>query len=38
MEGQRINVMGTYIMLAGNVVNTAIAQAPYRAQIRATED
>ena len=30
--------MGTYIMLAGNVVNTAIAQAAYRAQIRATED
>jgi NodT family efflux transporter outer membrane factor (OMF) lipoprotein len=25
-------------MLAGNVVNTAIAQAAYRAQIRATED
>jgi outer membrane protein TolC len=38
MEGQRYNVMGTYIMLAGNVVNTAIAQAAYRAQIRATED
>ena len=38
MEAQRYNVMGTYIMLAGNVVNTAIAQAAYRAQIRATED
>jgi len=38
MEAQRYNVMGTYIMLAGNIVNTAIAQAAYRAQIRATED
>ena len=38
MERQRYNVMGTYVMLAGNVVNTAIAQAAYRAQIRATED
>jgi NodT family efflux transporter outer membrane factor (OMF) lipoprotein len=38
MEAQRYNVMGTYIMLAGNVVNTAIAQAAYRAQIKATED
>jgi len=38
MEAQRFTVAGTYTMLAGNVVNTAIAQAAYRAQIRATED
>jgi len=36
--GAAIQRHGTYIMLAGNVVNTAIAQAAYRAQIRATED
>ena len=38
MEAQRYKVMGTYIMLAGNIVNTAIAQAAYRAQIQATQD
>jgi len=38
MEAQRYKVMGTYIMLAGNIVNTAIAQAGYRAQIQATQD
>ena len=36
-EAQRYNVFGTYIMLAGNVVNTAIAQAAYRAQVESTE-
>ncbi len=36
-EAQRYTVLGTYIMLAGNVVNTAIAQAAYRAQIQSTE-
>jgi NodT family efflux transporter outer membrane factor (OMF) lipoprotein len=38
MEGQRYKVMGTYIMLAGNIVNTAIALAAYRGQIQATQD
>jgi len=38
VEAQRYNVMGTYIMLAANIVNAAIAQAAYHAQIRATED
>jgi NodT family efflux transporter outer membrane factor (OMF) lipoprotein len=35
---QRYTVLATYLTLTGNVVNTAIAQAAYKAQIRATEE
>lgn len=34
---QRAIVLGTYLTLSGNVVNTVIARAAYREQIRATE-
>ncbi len=35
---QRYALAGTYVMLTGNVVNTSIAEAGYRAQVRVTED
>jgi len=34
---QHAMVLGTYLSLSGNVVNTVIARAAYREQIRATE-
>lgn len=34
---QRYTVLGTYLTLSGNIVNTAIAQAAYREQIKTTE-
>ncbi len=37
-DAQRYNVLGSYLVLAGNVVDTAIALASYRAQIQATDD
>lgn len=37
VEAQRANTEGTYLMLVGNVVNTAIAQAAYRSEIDATQ-
>lgn len=36
VDDQRYALMGTYVMLSGNVVNTVIAQAGYRAVIDAT--
>ena len=36
MEAQRDQVLGTRLMLAGNVVNTVIASAAYQAEIDAT--
>ena len=36
VDDQRYALAGTYIMLSGNVVNTVIAQAAYRAEIDAT--
>lgn len=38
MDAQRYNVLAARITLSGNVVNTAIAEAAYRAQIQATEE
>ena len=35
---QQATVRGTYLALSGNVVNTMIAQAAYREQIKATEE
>ncbi|HET6418986.1 MAG TPA: efflux transporter outer membrane subunit [Geobacteraceae bacterium] len=35
---QRYTVIGTYLALTGNIVNTIIAQAAYREEIRATEE
>ncbi len=35
---QRATVQGTYIALSGNVVNTMIARAAYREEIKATEE
>ncbi len=35
---QRYTALATYLTLTGNVVNTAIAQAGYRAEIKATEE
>ncbi|MEJ2724736.1 MAG: efflux transporter outer membrane subunit [Deltaproteobacteria bacterium] len=37
-EYQDYEAKATYITLLGNVINTAIAQAGYRAQIKATEE
>ena len=37
VDVQRATVLGTYIALSGNVVNTIIARAAYREQIDATE-
>jgi NodT family efflux transporter outer membrane factor (OMF) lipoprotein len=34
---QRYTVVGTYLTLTGNIVNTLIAQAAYREEIKATE-
>ena len=36
-EYQNFTAWGTYLTLVGNVVNTAVAQAAYQAQIEATE-
>lgn len=36
VDDQRYTLMGTYVMLSGNVVNAVIAQAGYRAEIDAT--
>jgi NodT family efflux transporter outer membrane factor (OMF) lipoprotein len=36
-EVQRFNTTGVYLMLIGNVVNTAIAEAAYRDQITSTQ-
>jgi len=35
---QRYTVLATYLTLTGNVVNTVIAEAAYRAEIKATEE
>ncbi len=35
---QRYAVLGTYLTLTGNIVNTVIAQAAYRGEIQATEE
>jgi NodT family efflux transporter outer membrane factor (OMF) lipoprotein len=37
VDYQRYTAQATYLTLLGNVVNTAVAQAAYRAQIEATE-
>ncbi len=37
VDDQRFTLEGTYVMLSGNVVNTVIAQAAYRAEIEATQ-
>ena len=37
VDVQQATVNGTYLTLTGNVVNTTIAQAAYREQIKATE-
>jgi NodT family efflux transporter outer membrane factor (OMF) lipoprotein len=37
VDFQRYTVLGTYLALSGNIVNTVIAAAAYRAQIEATE-
>ena len=37
VDFQRYTVLGTYLALSGNIVNTIIAAAAYRAQIEATE-
>ena len=37
VDFQRYMVLGTYLTLSGNIVNTIIAQAAYREQIKATE-
>lgn len=37
VDFQRYTVLGTYLTLSGNIVNTIIAQAAYREQIKATE-
>jgi len=38
VDSQRYVVLGTYLTLSGNIVNTVIAQAAYREEIKATED
>lgn len=38
VDFQRYTVMGTYLTLSGNIVNTIIAQAAYREEIKATEE
>lgn len=37
VDVQRAMLLGTYLTLTGNIVNTVIAQAGYREQIKATE-
>ena len=37
VDFQRYMVLGTYLTLSGNIVNTIIARAAYREEIRATE-
>jgi NodT family efflux transporter outer membrane factor (OMF) lipoprotein len=37
VDFQRFTVIGTYLSLTGNIVNTVIAQAAYRDEIKATE-
>jgi NodT family efflux transporter outer membrane factor (OMF) lipoprotein len=37
MEAQQDTLLGAYLILSSNVVNTAIAQAGYRDEVRATE-
>jgi NodT family efflux transporter outer membrane factor (OMF) lipoprotein len=37
VDFQRYTVLGTYLALTGNIVNTVIAAVTYRAQIEATE-
>ncbi len=37
VDVQRAAALGTYLTLVGNIVNTTIAQAAYREQIKATE-
>ena len=37
VDFQRFTVIGTYLTLTGNIVNTIIAQAAYREEIKATE-
>jgi NodT family efflux transporter outer membrane factor (OMF) lipoprotein len=36
-DAQRFTLLATYLMLSSNVVNTVIAQAGYRDEVRATE-
>ena len=36
-EVQRAGVLGTYLALSGNIVNTIVARAAYREQMKATE-
>ncbi len=38
VEAQRYTVIGAYLILSGNVVNTLIASAAYRAEIDATKE
>lgn len=38
VEAQRDTLFGTYLVLASNVVNAALAQAGYRDQVQATEE
>jgi NodT family efflux transporter outer membrane factor (OMF) lipoprotein len=38
VDAQRANVLAAYLMLSSNLVNTAVAQAAYRAQIQATQE
>ena len=37
VDFQHYTVLGTYLTLSGNIVNTVVAQAAYREQIKATE-
>lgn len=38
VDVERYTVVGAYLTLSGNIVNTIIAQAAYREQIKATEE
>ncbi len=38
VDFQNYTALGTYIALSGNIVNTVVAQAAYREQIKATEE
>lgn len=38
VEAQRYTVIGAYLILSGNVVNTLVASAAYRAEIDATKE
>jgi NodT family efflux transporter outer membrane factor (OMF) lipoprotein len=38
VDFQHYTVVGTYLALSGNIVNTVVAQAAYREQIKATEE